>query len=79
MNRLTLIALTAALTLSACSPSGGTIPPPQPAAPAYWVPEAGAPVGTGTGFSKVRLTPNAWDLRVLELTNEVRTKGTLNG
>lgn len=37
----------------------------------------GAPVATG--FSKIRVSPTAWDLRVLQLTNEARTKGTLNG
>lgn len=48
---------------------------------ALFIPAAGAPVGSGNGTKEgtVYVSPNAQEVEILNLVNEVRTKGTVNG
>ena len=79
------LALLAAGLLAGCSPR--ETQPPQggttPVAGAGQVPAVGAPVGSnlvpGNPVTAVRDSPNAEEVQLLQLMNEVRTKGTLNG
>ena len=59
--------------------TGTQVQPPQP--PGVFLPDAGAPVGSGNGTVEgtVRVSPNAEEAEVMRLVNEVRTQGTLNG
>ncbi|GGI88207.1 CAP domain-containing protein [Deinococcus wulumuqiensis] len=56
-------------------------PQPQPQPKPVFLPGAGAPVGSGDGTKEgtVYVSPSAQEVEVLNLVNEVRTKGTLNG
>lgn len=65
---------TASITVTA--PDQG----PNPVQP-FFIPVANAPVGTGNGTPQgtVYVSPTAEELEVLNLVNEVRTKGTLYG
>lgn len=56
-------------------------PEPQPQPKPVFLPGAGAPVGSGDGTKEgtVYVSPSAQEVEVLNLVNEVRTKGTLNG
>lgn len=59
---------------------GGSKVPPPPSS--IYIPPVSAAVGTspdGHPLSRVLLSPKAQEVRLLELINEVRTKGTVNG
>lgn len=55
--------------------------PPTPTPTTVFIPAVGATVGSGDGTvtGTVRISPNAEEIELLTLTNELRTKGTVNG
>lgn len=77
------LAVMASVLLASCGSGGigggGPSGPPEPTA--TFIPEAGALVGSGNGTATgtVRISPNATEVEMMNLVNEVRTKGTLNG
>lgn len=92
MKKTITLALTLALSLAitACTPPStpGPVDPgpvnpgpvnPGPVDPGPLLPQAGAPVGSGTGVSTVYLSPNDFEIGMMTLINEVRVSGTLNG
>ncbi|EYB66831.1 hypothetical protein DEIPH_ctg066orf0013 [Deinococcus phoenicis] len=69
---------TAGVTLTVTAPPA---PPTTPPTPGVFIPAVGAPVGSGDGSvtGTVYVTPSAQEIRMLELINEARTQGTVNG
>lgn len=62
----------------------GTNPDPDPGTnptQPFFIPAPNAPIGSGSGttLGRVYVSPTAAEIEVLNLVNEVRTKGTLNG
>lgn len=62
----------------------GTNPDPDPGTNPthpFFIPAPNAPIGSGIGttLGRVYVSPTAAEIEVLNLVNEVRTKGTLNG
>ncbi|MCD0164149.1 CAP domain-containing protein [Deinococcus sp. 12RED42] len=55
--------------------------PPTPTPTTVFIPAVGATVGSGDGTvtGTVRISPNAEEIELLTLINELRTKGTVNG
>ncbi|MCD0174366.1 CAP domain-containing protein [Deinococcus sp. 14RED07] len=55
--------------------------PPTPTPTTVFIPVVGATVGSGDGTvtGTVRISPNAEEIELLTLINELRTKGTVNG
>lgn len=90
MKKIVLSVVTM-LSLAACggtsAPSTGTPGTGNPVTPgpvttplpAWLVPTAGAPVGSGGGVSTVYISPNEFEIGLMTLINEVRVSGTVNG
>lgn len=84
---LTFRLLAASLTvcaLSACNSVGQLLPKEMTydervALARATIPAAGAAVGTGNSYSRVRVSPSASDVGLLGWINEIRTCGTVNG
>lgn len=84
MKKAVVLTISAGLLgmLTACGPDSGAASTKLHAAPAGLLPSAGATLGSIIGeeqYGKVSVVPSHDEVEVMQLINELRTRGTLNG